>query len=342
MSNKLTLEEVGKLAGVSRSTVSRVVNNQPGVKNQVREQVLQVIQETGYIPNPAARSLAANRTMMLGLVIPRSVATFFGDPYFSKLTQGIAQACYSHNYMLSLFLFYTKEDEQKLLPHITQNSFVDGLIVQATTDTDPIIPYLLNNSIEFIMLGSLSEMDPRMNFIDVDNNTGGYLATDHLIGLGHQRIAHIAGTLDNRAALDRKAGYEKAFTDQNIPIDPNLIIEGDFTEESGYSCTKQLLKMKPDAIFASSDSMAVGALRAVMEAGLSVPDDLAIVGYDDLPPATSTSPKLTTIHQPIRQFGINAVEMLIDIITNGNNLPHQAVYDTHLVIRQSCGATSNN
>ena len=285
MVNKLTLEEVGKLAGVSRSTVSRVVNGQPGVKKPVREQVLQVIKETGYVPNPAARSLAANRTMILGLVVPRSIATFFGDPYFAILTQGISQACYANNYMLSLFLFYTKEDEQILLPHISQNSFVDGLIVQATTDSDPIIPHLLGNSIDFIVLGSLSNMDPRLNFIDVDNDSGGYLATEHLINLGYKRIAHIAGTFDNRAAQDRKAGYEKALAKYGIPIDPAIIIEGDFTEEGGYICTKKLLKKKPDAIFASSDSMAAGVLRAAKEAGLTVPHDLAVVGFDDLPPA---------------------------------------------------------
>ena len=338
MTNKLTLEEVGKLAGVSRSTVSRVINDQPGVKKPVREQVLQVIEETGYIPNPAARSLAANRTMILGFVVPRSIATFFGDPYFSKLTQGISQACYANNYMLSLFLFYTREDEQMLLPHISQNSFVDGLIVQATTDSDPIIPHLLHSSINFIVLGSLNEMDPSLNFIDVDNDSGGYLATEHLINLGYKRIAHISGTLESHSAQDRKAGYEKALVKHGYPIDPGLIIEGDFTEEGGYNCTKKLLKKKPDAIFASSDSMAVGVLRAAKEVGLSVPNDLAIVGYDDLPPAISTSPQLTTVHQPIRQFGVNAVEMLIDIITNGNKLPHQAIYDTHLVIRESCGA----
>ena len=117
MTKNLTLEEIGKLVGVSRSTVSRVINNQPDVKDDVRERVLQVIKETGYVPNPAARSLAAKHSGILGLVVPRNVATLFGDPYFSRLTQGITQACYVNGYMLSLFLFYTKEDEQMLLPH---------------------------------------------------------------------------------------------------------------------------------------------------------------------------------------------------------------------------------
>lgn len=342
MVDKLTLEEIGKLAGVSRSTVSRVINNKPGVKTKVRDRVLKVIDETGYIPNPAARSLAANRTGLLGLVIPRSVATFFGDPYFSRLTQGISQACYSNNYMLSLFLFYTREDEEMLLPHISQNSYLDGLIVQATTDSDPVIPKLLKSSIKFLVLGTLKQMDPRLNYIDVDNVSGGYQATKHLIDLGHRKIAHVAGTMDNRPALDRKKGYQQALSDFGLPVDPKLIKEGKFTEEGGYKAAKALLANKPEAVFASSDTMAVGVLRAAREVGLTVPDDLAVVGFDDLPPATSTTPQLTTVHQPIQQFGVNAVNMLLDIITDGNNLPHQAVYDTHLVIRESCGASIND
>jgi LacI family transcriptional regulator len=342
MTDRLTLEEIGKIAGVSRSTVSRVINNKPGVKKQVRDQVLKVIDETGYIPNPAARSLAANRTGLLGLVIPRSVATFFGDPYFSKLVQGISQSCYTHDYMLTLFLMYSKEDEQMLLPHLTQNSFVDGLIVQATTDSDPVIPHLQKSTIPFIVLGSLNNMDDRLNFIDVDNLSGGYLATEHLIKLGNRRIAHIAGTRDTRPAQDRLAGYKKALADHGIQHDPDLVREGFFTEDGGYRAAKKLFKAKPDAIFAASDTMAAGSLRAAKEFGLSIPGDLALMGFDDLPPALNTDPPLSTIHQPIRQFGTNAVNMLIDIITNGKKLPHQAVYNTHLVIRETCGAPSNN
>lgn len=342
MTNKLTLEEIGRLAGVSRSTVSRVINNKPGVKSVVREQVLKVVAETGYIPNPAARSLAANRTGLLGLVIPRSVATFFGDPYFSKLVQGISQSCYTQNYMLTLFLLYSKEDEQMLLPHLIQNSFVDGLIVQATTDSDPVIPHLKKSSIPFIVLGSMNNMDNSLNFIDVDNQKGGYLATEHLIKLGNQRVAHIAGNCDNRPALDRLSGYQKALADYGIQYDPGLVQEGFFTEDGGYKAAKILLQGKPDAIFAASDTMAAGALRASRELDITIPHDLALVGFDDLPPALNTDPPLSTIHQPIRQFGANAVNMLIDIITNRKELPHQAVYNTHLVIRGTCGASSTS
>lgn len=338
MNKKLTLEEIGTLAGVSRSTVSRVINEQPDVKDHIRERVLNIIRETGYIPNLAARSLAMQRSGILGLVIPRSVATLFGDPYFSRLTQGIAQACYSQGYMLSLFLFYSKEDEQMALPHIVQSSYLDGVIVQATTDSDPVIPHLHKSSMPFLVIGRLNHMDVEINYIDVDNISGAYKATTHLIDLGYQRIAHVAGTLDNRPALDRKIGYEQALREHNLPINQNLIVEGYFTEEGGYSSIERLLPHKPDAIFVASDMMAFGAVRAIKDAGRTVPDDIAVVGFDDLPPSRRSNPMLTTVRQPILRFGARAVEVLIEIITNGNQSPHQTLFDTELIIRDSCGA----
>jgi LacI family transcriptional regulator len=338
MAKKLTLEEIGKLAGVSRSHVSRVINNQPDVSDDVRRRVQEIIQQTGYIPNPAARSLAAQHSGIVGLIIPRSVARVFGDPYFSRLTQGITQACYTNHYMLSLFLFNTKEDEQLILPHITQHTFLDGVIVQATTDADPVIPHLHKSSMPFLVIGRSSQMDPGINYIDIDNVSGAYKAVSHLINLGYRRIAHVAGRLDNRPAMDRKAGYEQALREHKIPIEKDLIVEGHFTEEGGYSCGKRLLKHKPDAIFVASDMMAFGVVRAIKEAGLVVPKDIAVVGFDDLPPSRRSNPMLTTVRQPILRFGASAVEVLIDIILNGSEPPRQTLYETELIIRDSCGA----
>jgi len=338
MTKNLTLEEIGKLAGFSRSTVSRVINHHPDVQEEVRERVLQVIQETGYIPNPAARSLAAKRSGILGLIVPRSVATLFGDPYFSRLTQGITQACYANGYMLSLFLFYTQEDEQMLLPHITQHTFLDGVFVQATTDSDPVIPRLRNTSMPFLVLGRLNQMDSDIHYIDVDNISGAYKAVAHLIKLGYRRIAHVAGSLDNRPALDRKVGYEKALGEHNLPIEQNLIVEGYFTEEGGYSSVERLLPHKPDAIFVASDTMALGVVRAIKEAGLTVPKDIAVIGFDDLPPARICNPQLTTVKQPILRFGVSAVETLIDIISKDGQSPRHLLFETELIIRDSCGA----
>lgn len=338
MTKKMTLEEIGKLAGVSRSHVSRVINNQPDVSDDVRKRVQEIIQQTGYIPNPAARSLAAHRSGILGLIIPQSVASVFGDPYFSRLTQGITQACYEHHYMLSLFLFNTKEDERLILPHITQHTFLDGVIVQATTDADPVIPHLHKSSMPFLVIGRLNQMEPDINYIDIDNVSGAYQAVSHLIKLGYRRIAHVAGKLENRPALDRKAGYEQALREHNLPVEKDLIVEGYFTEDGGYSSGMRLLQHKPDAIFVASDMMAFGVVRAIKESGLVVPNDIAVVGFDDLPPSRHSNPKLTTVRQPILRFGASAVEVLIDIILNSNEQTRQKLYGTELIIRDSCGA----
>ena len=338
MTKKLTLEEIGKLAGVSRSTVSRVVNGQPDVKAEVRERVMDVVRETGYVPNAAARSLAAQRSGVLGFVIPRSVATFFGDPYFARLTQGITQACNVHGYMLSLFLFHSKNDEELLLPRLSQSSFMDGVIVQATTDDDPIIPQLLKSNLPFLVVGRLNSMPEGISYIDVDNVSGAYKAVEHLIKLGHERIAHITGSLNNSAGADRLTGYKKALEAYDLPVDENLIVNGDFTEEGGRKAIPSLLPHKPDAIFTGSDTMAVGAIHALKNAGLQIPKDIAVVGYDDLLPVHLTDVPLTTIRQPILRFGISAVDVLSDIIDKGSMPPRQALYDTELIIRESCGA----
>jgi len=338
MPQKLTLEKIGKLAGVSRSTVSRVVNGQPDVKADVRERVLKVVQDTGFVPNPAARSLAAQRSGILGFVIPRSVATFFGDPYFARLTQGLTQACNVRGYMLSLFLFHSKNDEELLLPRLSESSFLDGVIVQATTDDDPIIPQLQKGRLPFLVVGRLNTMPESLSYIDVDNVSGAYKAVEHLIKLGHERIAHITGSLDNSAGADRLTGYKKALAAHNLPIDENLIVNGDFTEEGGREAIPKLLPHHPDAIFTGSDTMAVGAIHALKNAGLQIPDDIAIVGFDDLPPVHLADVPLTTIRQPILRFGISAIDVLSDIVEKGSEPPRQALYDTELIIRESCGA----
>ncbi len=334
----LTLEKIGKLAGVSRSTVSRVINNNPNVKDEVRSHVLSVIKETGFQPNQAARSLASQRTGIIGLVIPRSVATFFSDPYFARLTQGIAQACNEQNYTLSLFLFHTEDDEKKLTQRISQSGFLDGVIVQATTDIDPIIPQMKQGQIPFLVLGRLVHMDESLNYMDVDNQSGSYSAVSHLARLGYRRIFHLAGPHDNRPGTDRKIGYEKAMQDRKLPFKAEWVVEGDFTEEGGYYATRRMLAHQPEAIFCASDTMALGAIRAIREANLAIPEDIAIMGYDDLPPARYANPPLSTIRQPILRFGIKAVETLIDLIEKGTEPPRRLLFETELIIRESCGA----
>ena len=335
----LTLDDVAKLAGVSTATVSRVINNYPHVRKSVREHVQKVIDETGYQPNVAARSLASNRTNVVGLVIPNSVSNFFTDPYFSRLTEGIAYACNENDYVLSLFIFNSKEIEHKLFPRLTRRGMVDGIIIQSTGLHDEAINYLTEGDIPYVIAGR-SINAPQASYVDVENRSGAFKATMHLIQLGRKRIATITGTLDTSVGLDRLEGYRKALEDSRIDIDESLITEGDFTELGSYYATKRLLVHNPDAIFVASDTMATGTIQALREENISIPKDIALVGFDDLPPSRSATPPLTTVRQPIRRFGTTLMETLLDILENGPEPPRKIIFDTELVIRESCGMRS--
>lgn len=335
--SRLTLEQIAKLAGVSRSTVSRVINDHPHVRDQVRQRVMRVIAETGYQPNLAARSLVTQRMGIIGLVIPRAVQSLFTDPFFPRLIQGITQACNANDYTLSLFMFHTKEEEQKLYPTVVRARLLDGVIVSSSEIDDPFIPQLIENQMPFVMVGRPYDA-AQASFVQSDNVVGAHTAVSHLARLGYKRIATITGPLNTTVGLDRRQGYRDALNERNGFVDEALIVEGDFTESGGHAAMQWLFPHQPDAVFAASDAMAFGALRALREIGLSVPDDVAVVGFDDLPTAALSDPPLTTIRQPIRRSGIQAVETLIDILTNGPEPPRRITMSTELVIRSSCGS----
>jgi len=333
---KLTIRHIAKLAGVSRSTVSRVINDHPNVSPETREQVLQVVAETGFHPDPVARSLSSRRVDIIGLVIPLAVQSLFEDPFFPRLMQGISQGCNSHDHTLALFLLHSPEEEAKIYARIARRQLLDGVIVTSTRAGDPLIPQLTANRIPFVMHGR--HEDPGVSFIDVDNATGAYTAVTHLIRLGRRRIGLISGPSVSLAAEDRKRGYLKALLERRVPVDEGLMVRGDFTETSSYEAMQRLLRREPDAVFVASDSMAMGALRALREAGKRVPDDVAVVGFDDLPQAATADPPLTTVRQPIQRAGALAVEMLIDILENGAEPARRIILPTQLVIRASCGS----
>ena len=341
MSN-LTLEDIAKQTGVSRSTVSRVVNDSPYVRKEVRQRVLDVIQSAGYHPHAAARTLASQHSWTLGLILPHSTSFFFTDPFYPHLTKGIAQACNQYDYTLALFLVATKGDEKFIFPRVARNGFLDGVLVQSGHHGDQlIIGYLVDAKIPLVVLGRPFRSD-NVSYVDIDNISASYNAVSYLVRLGRKRIGTITGPTTSTVGIDRKAGFMKALTDRNAVIDEMLVAEGDFTEEGGYHAMKQLLPAKPDAVFAASDTMAIGAMRASLEAGLRIPDDIAFIGFDDLPIAMLAPVKLTTVRQPVVQLGSKAVEVLLDMIENGINPPRHIILETELVIRESCGTVLGN
>ncbi|GIV95834.1 MAG: LacI family transcriptional regulator [Herpetosiphonaceae bacterium] len=336
----LTIEEIAALASVSRSTVSRVLNNHPSVRPTVRDRVLRIIEEHGYAPRAAARSLASQRTNVIGLLIPRSAATIFTDPFFPQVIQGISEACSSRGYFLMLSML-TADMEQSFYHRFLRSRHFDGLIMLSSDIDDPILPLLIKDRTPLVLVGRHPYFQ-HLSWVDVENREGARTAVAHLIGLGHRRIATITGPLQMAAGINRRDGYKQALLEAGIPIMPELMIEGDFTQEGGYQATAKLLALteRPTAIFVASDTMAIGALRAVIEANLTVPRDIAIVSFDDLPIASFANPPLTTVRQPVYEMGATAARLLIEHLEHQIQEPQQICLPTSLIIRRSCGSNS--
>ena len=335
---ELTIEDIAKKANVSRSTVSRVLNGKANVSDDTRQRILDVINATGFRPHAAARTLASRHSDMIGLILPHNPSTFFTDPYFSHLIKGVAQACNNYAYTLALFLVESENSQATLFPRVSRNGLLDGIIIQSGHHGDQtIIHKLAQTNLPMIVAGRPLHED-NLNYVDIDNVAASKKAVEHLIKLGRKRIGTITGPLGSTAAIDRLEGYRNALINAGMEINQELIITSDFTEAGGFTAFKKMFFANPDALFAANDSMAVGAIHAAREAGLSVPDDLAVVGFDDLPIAYVTDINLTTIHQPVVEFGITAVTALIDIISHGPKRREHIYLDTELVIRDTCGA----
>jgi LacI family transcriptional regulator len=336
----LTLEDIAKRAGVSRSTVSRVVNNHPNISDKVRTRVLKIIEETGYRPNVAARALVSQRSLTIGLLLPHTVSALFADPYYPFLIKGISKACNQQEYMLAFFLASSKEDEKLIYTRIQDRGLLDGVLVQSGHHGNlQIIDQLVEAKTPVVVIGR--PFDPeKVSYVDVNNVNAAYQAVLHLLRLGYERIATITGPMQSTAGMDRLEGYRKALASFNRQVDPNLIVEGDFTEQGGYNGMRALLAHHPDAVFAASDVTAIGAIRVIRDKGLRVPEDIAVIGFDDIPIPMFSPIQLTTVRQPVEELGVAAVELLLDLIENGVTPPRNIVMDSELVVRTTCGSGS--
>jgi len=332
--NSLTLEDIAKKSGVSRSTVSRVINDHPNVSKKVRERVQEVISQTGFQPHAAARTLVSNHSWTCGLILPRTINSFFTDPYYPSLIQGIAQACSKQDYTFSLFLMGDKEDEEKMFSRVSRRGFMDGILFQSDQIGDMLIDRLVDSGMPLVVLGRPFQ-ENKVSYVDIDNVESVEAAVDYLFQTGHKCIGTITGPLNTTVGIDRKRGYANSLKKNGIEFDESLVVEGTFTEESGYQGMKKLLPGKPDAIFAASDQMALGAIRAIKEYGLSIPQDISVIGYDDFPLPIPPAISLTTIRQPINKFGNEALNLLLDIIKNKYEQPKKVVLKSELIIRES-------
>ena len=336
MKTNLTLEDIGRLAGVSRSTVSRVINHQDNVRPDVRQRVLEVIDRTGYTPNAAARSLVSGRTGLVGLVIPSRVHSLFEDPYFGRLIQGISSACNRSDTSLTLFLLQTESEEEALYPRVSDPGFLDGLILTATRMRDPLLAKTAYEDLPIVVVGR-PDMDG-VSYVDVDNYAGAHTMATYLCDLGYTRIGLVGAPTDTTAGLDRLNGFVEGLASRGVALHPELRADGTFSEPSGYAAMQRILPHQPEAVFAASDTMAVGALRAAREAGISVPGDVVLAGFDGLSASEKSDPPLTTIRQDVHRTGERAVEILNQLIKGGTQTPIVDIQPVDLVVRESTAA----
>jgi len=332
----LTLEDIAGMCGVSRSTVSRVINGDENVSEPTRQKVMDVIHAYNFQPNLAARGLAIGHARVLGLVIPKGVQAIFEESYFGMLIQGVSSRCNALDYSVMLWLA-EPEYERRMITKILYNGLADGVIVASMLMNDTIIDSLRLNKLPFILIGRHPQFD-NLSYLDTDNRGGAYQAVMHLLRSGRRRVATITGPQNMIAGIHRYQGYLDALHDRDIPFVPELVAEADFTDAGGYAAMMSLLPHQPDAVFVASDTMALAAIQAIQARGLHIPEDIAVVGFDDLPEASRVTPALTTVRQPITRIGVVAADTLISMIETGSTLPRQMVLPAELVIRDSCGA----
>jgi LacI family transcriptional regulator len=330
-----TLEDIAQISGFSRSTVSRVINGDSNVSEKTRERIMETVRKYKYQPNLTARALAVGRTNIIGLIIPVSMGSLFSDPFFQTLIFGVTSSCNARDYSLILWIA-DPEFDQRPVANSLYNSRFDGIVVTSMTIDDPIVDSLSKHDLPFIMIGRHPTCD-QLSYVDADNHFGARQAVIHLVDAGRKRIGTITGPRNTIPGIDRYQGYIDALHESGITEDVNLVSQADFTEIGGYSAMQRLLVHKPDAVFAASDAMAIGAMQAVKDAGLQIPQDVAFVGYDNIPLARQAIPPLTTIRQPAERMAVAAVELLIDRIEGNLTVPQHIVFPTELIVRESCG-----
>lgn len=326
-----TLDEVARLAGVSRATVSRVVNNSPRVTAANREATERAIRELGYVPNQSARALASSSTGAVILAAADPSLDLFADPFFSEVILGVSSVLEKTELELSLVLASSPEGRRRLQRTLTSPR-ADGIMLVALRTGDPLYGLAQATHLPLVLLGSPPGGDDGW-YVDADNYTGGRLAAEHLIGSGRRRIALIAGPADVPASAVRQKGFSDALTLAGLT--PDLVAHADFSVSGGSDAMRELLARDAaiDGVFAASDNMAAGALAALKAAGRSVPADVAVVGFDDMPIATYTHPALTTVSQPVRAMGRELARMLLSAMGKGE--PHPVILPTRLVVRES-------
>ena len=331
-SHNITIEDVAEEAGVSANTVSRALNDKDEIKDETKERILKIADRMGYKPNRLAQGLRSDKTGVIGVIIPDNT-----NPYFAAVVKGIEQAARSKGY--SIILKDTNEDHQqeKEAIKVMLSEQVDGILITPVQTDQESIRHLQEAPIPFVLVSRYFK-DLDTDYVATEDDQGGYLATKHLIEQGHERIGFINGPLYNSSAKDRSIGYRKALEEYDLLPDADLIIKDALFLDDGYQEAKKLLALErpPTAIFTFSDFVALGTKKAIKEEGLEVPDDVAIVGYDDIAFLSCLESPLTTVSVPKKQIGARAMELLEKKISSEVvNRTEQIRLSVELKVRES-------
>ena len=334
---RVTIREIAEEAGVSIATVSRVVNGRDDVSPETRELVHRIVRERGYTTNRSARGLSAGRTGLIGATVP-----MVHYPYFSQLVGGAAEALYEADMRLVLCPTLHLHDREVTLLERLMHGTTDGAVIILPEESSDELEQLLNHGYRFVVIDPLLPLNERIPAVSAAHAAGADQAMKHLLSLGHRRIGAITGPLAMKATVDRRRGYHAALAAAGIMPDPELEVEGNFEISGGLAGAERLLDLPepPSAIFAFNDNMAIGVMQAARARGVRVPEDLSLVGFDDLDEAAIVTPALTTIRQPLAEMGRIAVSLLTRLLENQRLEALHVELGTRLVVRDSTAPVS--
>ena len=328
-----TVREIASRSGVSVATVSRVLNGRPDVAPATREAVLRHIRDGAYVTNRIAKALATGgRTGLIALTVP-----YINAEYFMDILSGASQALYENDSRLVVCPTEHQHDREVSILERVMHGTTDGAILILPSESKLELQRLRERNFPFVVIDPSTPLGEDIPVVSSNHFAGARTLTQHLTSLGHRRIGVITGWTYMTAAIDRLAGYNAALVDVGIPPQPDLVVEGDWNLESGYIAIQKLLQLenRPTAVFALNDQMAVGALRALSDAGVRVPEEISVVGFDDTLIASATSPGLTTVHQPLQEMGRIAVSVLYRMLDGQALEATRIELSTRLVVRQS-------
>ena len=334
----VTIKDVAALAGVSPSTVSRTCKNNPSISEETKERVRKAMAELGYEPNFQASNLASQNSRTIGIILPASAKEVYENSFYLEAIQGISHYCNGRQYMTTIV---TGQDEAEILNAVrsmSRSGKVDGFIILYSKKEDPVIDYLFNEGLLYILIGKATQYTNQTIYIDNDNLLAGREATEYLYQLGHRRIAYLGSDSSLMFSADRKAGYQLALASHQLPVRPEYCVEVKNVSENNEEAIRGLLmrKDRPTAILVSDDILAVSLERVCLENHLAIPEDLSIISFNNSLFARLTSPQLTSIDIGAGQLGSEAASQIINHIENPNLLATKIIVPHHLIERDSC------